>query len=110
LPTNMSLYITTSPPEAPYTQQSYHWPDAPVRLVDQIAFFAGLTLRVKMREENIKGFAFSYGWNDVMRWIERGKDGEEGERDGWAVLQRDLQRAAESGLRVWRMKVMVVGS
>jgi hypothetical protein len=112
LPAVMAVFITTAPPEPPYTQQAYEWVDAPVRMVDARAFHAGLMLRVKMRAETVRGLVLSYGWCDVCRWIAKGTgpegDGER-EREGWSVLQRDLAWAAERGVRVWRMKVLVVG-
>jgi hypothetical protein len=116
LPAVMAVFITTAPPEPPYTQQAYEWVDAPVRMVDTRAFYAGLMLRVKMRAETVRGLVLSYGWCGVCRWIAKGPgpgpgpegDGER-EREGWSVLQRDLAWAAERGVRVWRMKVLVVG-
>jgi len=112
LPAVMAVFITTAPAEPPYTQQAYEWVDAPVRMVDARAFYAGLMLRVKMRAETVRGLVLSYGWCDVCRWIAKGPgpEGEgEREREGWSVLQRDLAWAAERGVRVWRMKVLVVG-
>ena len=107
IPAAMAVYITTAPAESPYTNQAYEWVDAPVRLVDQRAFYNGLMLRVSMGAENVRGLVMSYGWCDVCRWVAKGI---EGERDGWDVLQSDLARAAQRGVRVWRMKVFVVGS
>jgi hypothetical protein len=112
LPAIMAVFITTAPPEPPYTQQAYEWVDAPVRMVDARAFHAGLMLRVKMRAETVRGLVLSYGWCDVCRWIAKGtgpRGGGEREREGWSVLQRDLAWAADRGVRVWRMKVLVVG-
>jgi hypothetical protein len=106
VPAVMAVYITTAPPESPYTQQAYEWPDAPVRMVDRNAFYNGLLLRVNMKDERVKGLVMSYGWCDVCRWIAKGTAGE---REGWVVLQSDLAWAAERGIRVWRTKLLVVG-
>ena len=107
VPAAMATYVTTAPPESPYTQQAYEWLDAPVRMVDQKAFYDGLMLRVKMPAERVQGLVMSYGWCDVCRWIAAGSAGE---RKGWSVLQTDLAWAAGRGVMVWRMKVLVVGS
>lgn len=107
VPAVMAVYITTAPPESPYRQHAYQWLDAPVRVVDQGAFYRGLFLRVAMCAERVKGWVMCYGWCDVCRWIARGTGGE---REGWSVLQSDLAWAAGRGVRVWRMKVLVVGS
>ena len=104
LPMVMSVFITTSPPESLYTNQAYHWPDAPVRMQDQTIFFEGLAMKIKIKDEDVRGYVFSYGWCDVCRWISR-----QDERDGWGILQVDLRRAADRGLRNWRMKVLAVG-
>jgi hypothetical protein len=106
-PAVMAVYITTAPPESLYTHQAYEWPDAPVRMVDQSAFYHGVMLRVKMKAERAAGLVMSYGWCDVCRWITKGAAGE---REGWSVLQSDLAWAAERGVRLWRMKVLVVES
>jgi len=106
VPGVMAVFITTAPAESPYTQQAYEWLDAPVRMVDQHAFFNGVMLRVSMAAERVKGLVLSYGWCDVCRWV--AMTGVAGRRDGWSVLQRDLAWAAERGVRVWRMKVLVV--
>jgi hypothetical protein len=108
IPATMAIYISTAPPSSPYTHRAYEWLDAPVRMVNQHAFYAGLMLRVSMRAERVKGLVTSYGWCDVCRWIAKGTAA--GEKEGWSVLQRDLAWAAERGVRVWRMKVLVVGT
>jgi hypothetical protein len=106
-PAVMAVYITTAPAESPYTHQAYEWLDAPVRMVDQSAFYSGVMLRVKMTAGRVTGLVMSYGWCDVCRWITKGAAGE---KEGWSVLQSDLALAAERGVRLWRMKVLVVGS
>lgn len=106
VPAAMAVYISAAPPESPYTRQAYEWLDAPVRMVDQTAFYAGLMRRVKMQAGQVKGLATSYGWCDVARWVAWGAAGQ---RDGWNMLQSDLAWAAGRGVRVWRMKVLVVG-
>jgi hypothetical protein len=107
VPAVMAVYISTAPPESPYTRQAYMWPDAPVRMVDQTAFYNGLMLRVKIQGVKVMGLVMSYGWCDVARWVAWGA---EGQREGWSVLQNDLAWAAGRGVGVWRMKVLVVGS
>ena len=104
IPATMSIFIQTSPPEGVYKDRAYHWLDAGVRLVDRLSFFDGLMMRVEMRDDQVAGYVFSYGWNDVSRWIAKTMESE-----GWAVLQSDLRRSADRGVRVWRMKVLVVG-
>jgi hypothetical protein len=103
----MAVYISTAPPESPYTRQAYEWLDAPVRMVDQTSFYNGLMLRVKMQETQVNGLVLSYGWCDMARWVAWRPSGQ---REGWSVLQSDLAWAAGRGVRVWRMKVLVVGS
>lgn len=103
VPGTMSVFITTSPPESPYTNQAYHWLDAPVGLAEQIRFFERLLLRVKIPDCDVQGYAFSYGWSDVARWVVKGD-----EWDGWGVLQADIARGADLGVGIWRMKVLVV--
>ena len=105
LPEVMAVYITTAPAQSPYTHQAYEWPGAPVRMVDQRAFYNGVMSRVEMRDERVQGLVMSYGWCDVCRWVAKGPAGE---REGWDVLQSDLKWAAGRGVRLWRMKVLVV--
>lgn len=122
LPRVMSIWITTCPPQVPYANRAYHHPAAPVQVQDQVAFFTQVMERAgHTADEDVQGYALSYGWCDVCRWIEktvgqgcrglgRGeKAGEsEGERLGWEVFQRDLVEAAKAGVMIWRMKVLVV--
>jgi hypothetical protein len=122
LPEQMSIWIMTSPPYVPYSDRAYLHPSAPVRVQDGVFFFRQVVERAgTLREQDVKGYAFSYGWNDITRWIEKtvgqgcrgAGDGKragesEGERVGWEVFQRDLREAARAGVMVWRMKVLVV--
>jgi hypothetical protein len=122
IPQVMSIWIMTSPPHAAYPNRAYHHPAAPVQLQDMVSFFAQVMDRVEhIAEKDVKGYAFSYGWCDVSRWVEKtigtgcrgagdGKEaGEsEGERLGWDVFQKDLLDAAKAGVMIWRMKVLVV--
>lgn len=121
LPKVMSIWIMCSPADARYFDRAYHHPSAPVQEQEQVAFFKQVVERAEVAEEDIKGYALSYGWCDVCRWIEKTagqgcglvgdgkKAGEsEGERLGWEVFQKDLIDAAKAGVMVWRMKVLVV--
>lgn len=122
LPQWMSIYIMTSPPRSPYHNHAYHHPGAPVQEQDQVAFFTQVMKRVDhIADKDVKGYALSYGWCDTSRWVEKtvgtgcwgvGKGEEagesEGERLGWGVFQKDLLEAANSGVLIWRMKVLVV--
>lgn len=122
LPQSMSIYIMTSPPQSPYHNRAYHHPGAPVQEQDQVAFFTQVMKRVEhIADRDVKGYALSYGWCDISRWVEKtigagccgvGKGEEagesEGERLGWGVFQKDLLEAANSRVMIWRMKVLVV--
>ena len=122
IPQVMSIWITTSPPHAFYPSRAYHHPAAPVELQDKTSFFTQVMERAEhVAQEDVKGYTFSYGWCDVSRWIDktvgtgcRGVgDGRiagasEGERLGWDVFQKDLLDAANAGVMIWRMKVLVV--
>ena len=122
LPRVMSIWVMTSPPQAPYLNRAYHHPAAPVQVQDQVAFFDQVIYRAgHVSEQEVKGYALSYGWCDLVRWIVKtigqgcggigdgAKAGEsEGERLGWEVFQKDLVEAAQAGVMVWRMKVLLV--
>ena len=122
LPQVMSIYIMASPPCSPYHNRAYHHPAAPVQEQNQVAFFSQVMDRVShVAEKDVKGYALSYGWCDVCRWVGKtvgqgcrgfGKGEEagesEGERLGWEVFQKDLIEAAHAGVMIWRMKVLVV--
>ena len=104
IPSRISLYITTTPALLPYKDKSYHWPDAPVSITDCKRLFDGIDQRVAVR--NISSFTLSYGWNDVMRFIE---NDEEGRRHGFSELRRDIADAAKMGVTRWRLKILVAG-
>lgn len=122
LPRVMSIWIMTSPPHASYPSRAYHHPAAPVQEQDMVSFFTHVMDRAEhVAAEDVKGYAFSYGWCDVSRWVEKtigtgcGGEGDgkvagesEGERRGWSVFQKDLLDAANAGVMIWRMKVLVV--
>jgi hypothetical protein len=122
LPRAMSIYITTWPPQFYTPNRAYHHPAAPVQEQDMVAFFTQVMERVgHIADRDVKGYALSYGWCDVSRWIEKTighgcggmgdgvKAGEsEGEKLGWHVFQKDLVDAAKKGVMMWRMKVLVV--
>lgn len=120
-PTAMAVYISTSPvTDAAYAHRSYIWHPAPVSPSSRSAFFAGIVGRVaKLRSQDVRGWVFSYSWDDMCRWIQ---NDENGIRSGWEVFQNDLLRAAAAGVAHhgedgaaaaqpgWRMKVLVVGN
>ena len=122
LPQVMSIWITTWPPHPSHPSRAYQHPAAPVQLQDMVFFFTQVMERTEhIAEQDVKGYALSYGWCDISRWIEKtvgtgcrgigdGKKagGSEGERLGWDVFQKDLLDAAKSGVMIWRMKVLVV--
>lgn len=122
LPRVMSIWIMTSVGYASRRHDTYHHPAVPVREQDGLAFFRQLMERAGcVAEEDVKGYALSYGWCDAIRWIEKtvghgcrglgdgSKAGEsEGERLGWEVFQSDLVDAAQAGVVIWRMKLLVV--
>jgi hypothetical protein len=122
LPQVMSIWIMTSVGYASRRHDTYHHPAVPVREQDMLAFFSQMMERAGcVAEEDVKGYALSYGWCDAIRWIEKtvgqgcrgigdgSKAGEsEGERLGWEVFQRDLVDAAKARVVIWRMKVLVV--
>jgi hypothetical protein len=121
-PKAMSIYIMTSPPRVPYINRAYHHPAAPVREHNMVAFFTQVMERAEhLADKDVKGYAFSYGWCDITRWIEKTvgegwgglgtgeRAGEsEGEKQGWELFQKDLIDAAKAGVMIWRMKVLVV--
>jgi len=118
----MSVYIMSSHPRSPYTNRAWHLPDAPVDEQHQVKFFTQILARIDhVADKDVKGYALSYGWCDVSRWVRKTAgmgcrgwgNGEnagesEGERQGWEVFQRDLREAAHKGVMVWRLKVLVV--
>jgi hypothetical protein len=122
LPAVMSIWIMTAPAHATHPGRAYHHPAAPVQEQDMVAFFRQVMERAeRVAERHVQGYALSYGWCDVSRWIAktvgRGCGGvgdgapageSEGERVGWEVFQKDLVGAAKAGVTVWRMKVLVV--
>lgn len=72
LPGYMSIYITTSPPHFAYHDRAYHHPAAPVAIQNQVAFFQQVMERAeRIVDQDVLGYAFSYGWCDVSRWIEK---------------------------------------
>lgn len=123
LPSTMTVYISSPRRDFAYSHRhrAYIWHGAPVSQDDMVAFFSGVDLRVEMAWGEVGGLCFSYGWGDGGRWICfddcDDNDGRDGDRDGfgpmarigWEGFQGDLRRAAEEGVRVWRMKVFVVG-
>lgn len=122
LPQVMSIYIMASPPRSPYNNRAWHHPAAPVQEQDQVAFFTQVMERVDhVADKDVKGYVLSYGWCDVARWVAKtvgmGCRGfgngdvageSEGERLGWGGFQKDLVEAAQAGVMIWRMKVLVV--
>lgn len=74
-PTEMSVYLCSSPTADPmYADRSDHWVDAPVGPdeASRHAFFARLDRRLPFsaaKGDDVVGWAFSYGWEDVSRWM-----------------------------------------
>ena len=127
LPEVMSVWISTFPPRSQSVANvAYHHPAMPVREQDMPYFYRRLMERVDhIAPHQVQGYAVSYGWCDVTRWIpktlgrgflepggSRARGGEagysDGEKEGWFQLQEDLIDAAKKGVAIWRMKVLVV--
>ncbi|KIX05097.1 uncharacterized protein Z518_05969 [Rhinocladiella mackenziei CBS 650.93] len=117
------------PARGGHRDPAYHWVDAPVSTTGMARFFEGITMRTRPLLRSVVGWVFSYGWNDTCRFISSGRfdyyDRTAGTevgipRDnaqstivntmmlGWGDFQDDLRHAAQTGVRVWRMKVGVV--
>lgn len=54
-------------------QLAYHWVDAPVENADMARFFEGVNWRVEPNASDILGYIFSYGWNDLTRFVSTGR-------------------------------------
>lgn len=126
LPANMAVYISIATSNRIALQQqkrAYTWPDAPVQVQDMSKFLQGIISRTSIKFEDVLGWVLSYGWNDICRFIfnddlenanvhaKKGTVFEDWQyrRIGWSTFQDDLKNAALQGVRIWRMKVCVVG-
>lgn len=96
LPSLMSVYLSVShlpshqahphptctPPishsAATSLTKAYHWPSAPVENHNMAMFFAGVNFRIDAPFSAILGWMFSYGWNDMCRFISTGRFGPHG--------------------------------
>lgn len=106
-PKTINAWINVSPPGVGHRSfQVAAITEVPCGEKDIIGFFDSLLAKIRPKDEDVRGFAISYGWCDTMRYVANYDNAKKG---FWAdTFLPDIEHGVKCGVAVWRLTVLVI--